>query len=531
MADYEKALATISLICVFGLFFWYGPGLSMEHSIVHEFPFNYRASDAFVHLSYLQGLNESGAWKYYKPGISLGYGDVLAFNPPLLYLAADQFSIISGLPLHDSIYYLIYFFCAVAVFLAFGFAYIYSELGAVLLLPFALIFTVDRWTTLFTWGTWPYVLGSVFLIACFIVVRRPYLLALMLAGAALSHTSEYIFACAFVIAYMVYTGRIFKWVVPIAISFFLSLYYLTIFKYTWMVVTPYNFKVQLASTYKGIWIPSLASFNLLGYVLIPAIIILLIILLSNLLTRHKINQLQFAILFILIVSFTNLVGFGLRAFQTRLFWPIYLGLIPCVVWQYIPKFKFKSIAAFSLGSLICLALVGTTTYEESPSLYGIISPEKWALFNYINSLSEDSRVLFFFNIRFDQNAQFFILNKRAYYVLPSSIDEQFNQRKLSPIHKIYHLGEGKSNYAYFNNFQFKYHLTEYGSPIKNESVCEYDYLVFDDTLSSRYSRYKEYGDLIQGALGDYNILPIFQSYDFKVYELKEGDCFDERPLS
>ncbi len=229
-----------------------------------------------------------------------------------------------------------------------------------------------------------------------------------MSGAALGHASEAIFAAGFLAFYFVLKrlkdGAFDKpWakhaVLGFGISLILSAYYLIIFKYTWMAGMPYKFEVMDAPPFAPNFGVKLSDFGMTVLLIIAGILIGL-----KRLAFRKRDEFSFtavaAGLFILIIGYTNYIGFGIRAWQTRITWPIYFAVFSGIAVYYLGKkflknWNFKYAAAISLTLLILFSC----THEGKLRGEGLGDLDGWNTLMWIkNNTPDNSKTMYFYGV-------------------------------------------------------------------------------------------------------------------------------------
>lgn len=458
-----------------------GPGVILDRGLYHSMPFNYKANDAAVHLGYITWLQEHGAWDVYAPWFSMNYADVVAFNPPILYVASVIFSNATGMPLWDSIYFIVLMFAILGCLAFFLILKRFDKWVALLACPIFLLIFFVKFSLVFTWGTWIFVVGSVILIGFFYYFDHPWLAPILLAGTALCHTPEYIFGVGFLVFYVAYNKGKDWWphLRTVLISVLISSVYLWIFYNTWMQVTPYHFKVEFASTGFDIGTVTLMDFSLL---LIPLAFGLLLLSFNFLKLKEK--RLPILIGWYMIgIGLTSLIGFGLRAFQTRLFWPIYLAVfIAYPIYFFIQNLTEDKKRVIVAVAVILLSLGVVLTHQIDKEKSSVFFKDRWDSFQWIKAnTAPTAKILNFYSFDTDQKALLWLSERNVYFIEKENLHLLFNGTNLSRYVPVRQIGECKSSYAYLDGLKFKYHWDELNKTDSSlMDLCGFDYY----TLSS-----------------------------------------------
>ncbi|MFH1590432.1 MAG: hypothetical protein ABIC95_00750 [archaeon] len=489
----ERVIESVVLVVFAIAFLVTGSGNILDSQITHPFPYGFYASDAFMHLGYSQGLEESGAWQHYPAYMSVGHSDVDAFNPPVFYQLGVLTRFINDLPLHDGLYQILTIMVLFACLTFYLLIHRYNPKVAMLSLPLMLLVNFGNFRIFYLFGTWIFAAGSFFLIVAFFFISRMkdkqdvIMLGIILAAIAMTHTSEFIFsvlAIGFYLLIKLFTGgitvkEVIRYVVSGAIAVLLASNYLIIFSKTWAKTAPFRFQILRLEEYSGNIFPSLWTFpwGLL-------IICLIGLALTVMALRKKQNDAAVFGLFMFIIGFSNFIGFGHRAFQTRHFWPIYLavffGFALFQLMRTVPG--ARSIIITGAVSVAVIAAVAGLSYMPMRGP-GLLDQFHWEAFSWIgHNLPQDAKVLYFYGDIYNQNAVLFTSKRVSYRVLDASIAKGIQEFRINRNYEVRTTGEDMSDYGYRTGlFSFGYHKEDDPEFYKNKErdICEFDYFVFD----------------------------------------------------
>ena len=107
-------LEKIFLILIFSILLYTGYSNLVDHSLKHNFPYGYLASDAFQHQIRAEAIKDAGNFRYEAPYISMGFEKVVGRYPPVIYHLSVIFSYLTGLEVYDSIYFIVFFLGSLA---------------------------------------------------------------------------------------------------------------------------------------------------------------------------------------------------------------------------------------------------------------------------------------------------------------------------------------------------------------------------------------------------------------------------------
>lgn len=505
-------LEAVFLLIVFSVMLWAGCAVLFDHKLSHDFPFAYLASDTFQHQVRAESIKLMGNYRYEAPYIVAGYTDNPGFYQPLVYHTGVLFSYLSGLETYDSAYLIVFLFGCFAALTMYLIIRQSNKHIAVLSVPLSVLLFSQALYIGFTWGHWPSVTAQFFLIAFFwgiskIDLKSSFILfAIFLSGIIMTHTSEAVFAAIFLFIYFIY--RFIKKdyslllknaVIGSIISFIACFYYLVIFKFTWAKMQPYSFNVQ--PTW-GSPMFGLLSFKFLLIFLIAGFILSFIYL-------KKKQRLVFFIGFVmLLMGYGNYFGFGLRAFQARFFWPIYLSVFFGVGIYFILKnfIKKQKSAYFAAALLFLLMLNLSVSGKIIPvtsrfTSQGLMTGQHWQMFKWFQDNVEEGKVLFFYGDFYSQNAILRNTHLPPYMASTKDMVSALQNKTIKRSYKISLLGDHHGVfYAYRKSFfDYGYHAEEEESKdptyyySKARDICDFDYYVFDKVSQ-------------QSALAQYNIL-------------------------
>jgi len=554
--DFEKLL----LAAFFALLLFIGPGITLNHKIMHDFPYGYSASDAFQHQVRAEAVKDAGSFRHDAPYISFGIENLVGRYPPVIYHLAVLLSYSAGLEVYDSIYFIVFFFTVIGILIMYFIIKNFNKNVALISLPLAILAFSLPPSIGFLWGHWPSLLAQFFLIAfawCItnINLEKSYILtSVILAAIALTHSSEAAFAIIFAGLFFVVgfiSNRLEKnfakkFFISIILFFILASYYLVIFYNTWAKAQPYSFAVM--PTWEGNPGFYLAGFGLL----------LLFILLGILFSLLKISSMHASIVFafaMLISGFSNYIGFDTRAFQIRFFWPIYLSVFfGFGIYALLKSITKKSSMAFSiilfllftilLSGMIKLpfmdnkiSLLGqemtAMPHYKGSSSQGVMDSYHWSALKWLSKKSgHNSKVYFFYGDIYSQDALLRNSKRFHYQVDPKDFIKAIQEKKIKKSYISELPGDsGGRPVTRSGLFSFEDAMTSKPDEyfFGPQSICNFDYLVFDKVSQ-------------QQALAQYNLLIaselLKKDYIKKAFENeivvilknnnKGADCIEER---
>ncbi|MBI2207984.1 hypothetical protein HYU50_00655 [Candidatus Woesearchaeota archaeon] len=551
--DLEK----IILAAFFALILFLGPGALFDHKIKHDFPFAYFASDSFQHQIRAEAIKDAGNFRYEASYISKGIENVVGRYPPGLYHLAIIMSYAAGTETYDSIYFVVAFFAIIGSLVMYLIIRNFNKTVALISLPLSALVFSHPLAIGFLWGHWPSILAQSFMVVFFWSIMRIDLeksfiiIALLLAAIALTHTSELIFAFIFlalffgtkILAKKLNKNDIKTMSLSLIIFAAASFYYLVIFYNTWMSGNAYSFVVEpVWNGNPGFYI---AGFGLL---LIPIIF-------GALFSLSKLKELHVSIILafaMLLSGFLNYIGFGLRSFQIRFFWPIYLAVffgfgIYIMVKFIVKKWNFAYTSAIFivlivlLSGLVKFPIIKQTNAQVIPVIpylnraanQGIMNPYHWEVLSWLSKNTEkNAKIYFSYGDIYGQDALLRNSKRTHYLIEPEDFINALQERKIKREYITEFPGDSGGGISYrssFFGFQ-SYEDTEpdafYYGP---RDICNFDYYVFDKVSGQQVLA--QYNLLIaQELLKKDFIKPIFENEVSLILKNNNpgDDCIEER---
>lgn len=553
----KKILEHGFLIAFLAIFLFTGVGNLFDHKIIHPYPWGYMASDAFQHQVRAESIKTMGNYKFEAPYIAGGYTDVVGFYPPLLYYNSILFSNASNLEIFDGIYLLIFLSAALSVLVFYLIIKNYNKYVAILSLPLTILIFYKAAFIGFTWGSWPAIFVQPFLIALFWTCMRFELdkmwisLGAIASAIMLIHPPEIIFGALYVLLFLISTmianrkstiQRVNKLACASIIAMILTLYFYMTFRKTWAIVFPYKFEVL--KTYPGgTPFPMLQDFGIWLILLLIGVVISTILVIKKRKTEKEQLTTKYAAiiigLFMILIGYGNYYGFSYRAFQIRLFWPLYLSVFMGIALYFIIKKTIKHFISFYLTAIVLLIITSSILSVEgipqtkvvfSP---GIMNPYHWDSLQWMKkNLPQDARVLFVNNGLYKQDA--LLRNIQRDHVLvkdPTNLVIIGNETiAINRNVKITKVGDCcGTGYPYRKTFfDYGYHYWETGGHENRTyagDICKYDYLVVDQ-VSADQNFAKLLGAVHDGLLQSKNINEVYNNKVVSILENKKpgGNC-------
>lgn len=521
-------------------------GILFDHRIKHDFPYGYFASDSFQHQIRAEAIKDAGNFKEEAFYISKGFEGAVGRYPPIIYHIAVISAYAMGIEVYDSIYLVVMFFAIISTAIIYLIIKDFNKHAALISLPLSILAFAQPASAGILWGHWPSLLAQSFLIAfawCLLRIdlEKSYiLLTIIFTSIILSHTSEAIFAVIFLLIFLVIRfiskklakSDLKNIIIALPLSFAISFYYIDIFLNTWAETQPYSFAIEpLWEGNPGFYI---SGFGLLLIFIMAGIIFSLIDF------RNVHTSLIFAFA-MLLSGYMNYIGFGLRSFQIRFFWPLYLSVFFGLGIYALMKFVLKQWnMAYSIALFIVFIILLTgaldvpliPAYKKFTS-QGIMDPYHWAALTWLGRSTEiDSKIYFFYGDMYSQDALLRNSKRMHYQADPDSYAKAIQEGKIKRNYISELPGDSgggiKIRKGFFNyEMAYKNKSDEYF--FGPQDICRFDYLIFDKIAGPQ--TLVQYNLLIAAELlkKDY-IAKAFENEAVIILKNKNigADCIEER---
>ncbi|MBI3035447.1 hypothetical protein HYY71_03920 [Candidatus Woesearchaeota archaeon] len=534
------------LAVVFATLLFLGISNLWDHRLQHEFPYGYLASDTFQQQTRVEGIKDAGNYRLEPFYIVKGFQDVVGYYPPVIHHLGIILHFSSEIPLYDTIYFMVFFNAILAAFVMYMLIRRYSKQIALLSLPLSILLFSNKPYIGFLWGHWASITGQLFLICIFWAMSRidigkiEFVLGIFIGALALSHTSELLYGVVFIFIYTLFLlffkrfelKYLKKIVIAGIISAILSFYSLYIFRNSFMVINPYQFEVS--NDWGGTPLLYLSDFGLL-------LIFLAIGVIASLLMLKKFYVPFMAGLFMLGIGYTNYIGFGIRAFQPRLLWPIYfsfffgIGLFMLI--KLVPA-KLKPISVFIIGILSLLILAGFMPVSNVPtynkiSTSGLMDIWHWKAFQWLDqNTPKDAKLFFFYGDVYDQDAILRNSKRMHGQIVPEEYIELLKNRTIRRDISTEFPADHGAGMPYKKSFlNIKLHTRENSNSLFFQShadICLFDYFIFDK--ASRQPVLAQYNLLIANGMLAKGAQNVFENEVVVILKNNKigGDCIEER---
>lgn len=447
----ETVLEVAVILAFFTAILFLGPATASEHKIRHEYPVGYAASDSYQHQSRAEAIKKMGQYKTEAPYMMAGLTDVTGFYPPVLYHVTVLFSHLAGLETYDALFFIVGFCMALAALVAYFLTKNIGKSAALLALPLTLFIATGKpFLGAATFGQMPVVVSGLFLMAAAWAIAkaklpRIYLLiAVFVAGTIMTHTSEALFFAIMmvliftvVIASKVLEGKLSalrtilsenkNLFLAVAIAAVLTAYFLPLFMGVWMKIQPYKFKVEKISESFPAATVFLSDFGFMFLLILAGLIAAVLLAvqkrkeLGTLLQSPSLFVLAYS-LFMLLAGFGTYAGFGLRSFQTRLLWPIYLaplaGFGAYQILRFLLALVGKRISPV-VAAVIITALLSTAVVARyySPPSTGSMNPFHWEAMRWIaENTPKDAKIYVLYSQVYGQTSVLYNTERVNYFL-------------------------------------------------------------------------------------------------------------------
>ncbi|MBI2541620.1 hypothetical protein HYV80_02850 [Candidatus Woesearchaeota archaeon] len=534
------------LAIVFGALLFLGISSLWGYRLQHEFPYSYLASDTFQQQTRAEGIKDAGNYRLEPYYIVKGYKDVVGYYPPVLHHLGILLHFSSGIPLYDTIYFMVFFNAILSAFVMYILIRNFSKQIALLSLPLSILLFSNKSYIGFLWGHWASITGQLFLVCIFWAMSRididktEIMLGAFIGALGLSHTSELIYSMGFIIIYTSYLLFCKKFGIAILkkiliagiISVAIAFYSLYIFMNSFMVINPYQFEVS--NDWGGTPILYLSDFKLL-------LIFLALGAAASLIMFKKFDAPVIAGLYMLGIGYTNYIGFGLRAFQPRLLWPVYFsfffGLGIYMLIKLLPA-KLRAVSVFITGILFLMVLSNMVHLPYVPTSYkistqGLMDSWHWNAFQWLGqNTPKDAKLFFFYGDVYDQDA--ILRNSKRVHaqIVPRSYAASLQNRTIKKIYEIEVPADHGAGMPYMKSFlkiglHQRDNLDEWVWQ-NFADVCSFDYFIFDK--ASRQPALSQYNLLIANEMLKNGAANVFENDVVVILKngATGGDCIEER---
>jgi len=536
------------LLVFFGVLLLLGVGNFWDYNLQHEFPYGYLASDTFQQQTRAAGISDAGNYRFEPFYIVKGFEDVVGYYPPVIHHLGVVLRFATGTPVYDTTYFMVFFNAIMATLVMYIIIRRYNKQIAILSLPLSILIFSNKAYIGFVWGHWASLTGQMLLLCVFWAISRleikkiEILLGIFLGALALSHTSELIYVTGFLAIYcvsllilkkldFVFVKKMFTAGI---ISGVLAAYSLFIFMNSFMVVNPYSFEVS--TDWGGTPTFLLTDFMLL---LIPLAI-------GAVLSLLMFKKFRIPILigfFMLLIGYTNYIGFGIRAFQPRFLWPVYFsfffGLSFYMLIKFVPS-KFKTISTLALSVLFILALSNVIAIPKIPtynkiSTSGLMSSEDWEGFQWISeNTNAKAKIYYFYGDVYNQDA--ILRNSKRFHsqVEPDDFIAALQEQKIKRSYKSEIPADHGAGMPYLKSFlSIGLHSEDYAKSSildinGSVDICIFDYVVFNK--ASRQPVLAQYNILIANEMLQKGANLVFENQLLVILKNNNigAECIEER---
>ncbi len=548
MPDKKLDLEIIALILFAGAFLWFASSNILGNQLNHQYPIGFFASDSFQNYGIAEGLKEQGNYFYQPAAVAGGYKDVPGLHYPIIYHLAVIFANLAGITTHDSLIF-------VAILLLLGTAltvYLlirkFSKNAAILSLPLMLLASYGKFSLAITFGQHGLIAGSFFLAAFLWALTKFDLeevifLAIFLSASMLGHAPEFVFSVIFMAFYLLiklltkqFRLSYIKKLMLIGIStFILTIYYYLILKGTWIAQGYSKLEfVTVKQFMEGMAFPPVLfsqDFHLAVLLAFGVGLVLAITLFAQ-----KKESAFPALIFLVMLGFSNYVGYGHKAFQQRFLWPIYMAAFVGLAIYFGVKLLLKKVTvvyALLIFLLLSAGIVWAYSGKTQPS--SMMDPYHWDSFIWIQkNVPKESTVYFFYQDFTTQHSLYYASSQRKSYVIEfQAFIEAVKNGKILREYVMGLSAEAGAKLPYRKSlFKYGFHVDEEPKTMEDSfDICSMEYAVFDKL--SRQQVFADYNIKIMNELKKNPWIVEVYSGNPLVSILKNSKpgekCIDEQP--
>lgn len=569
--DLEK----IFLVLFFGVFLLLGNGFLSDHRLQHGYPYAYLASDAFQHQTRAQGIKDAGNYINEPSYIVMGVQNAVGYYPPVLYHLSVTLSYLSGLEVYDTIYFLVFFFAAIASLVMYFIIKNFNRNVALISLPFSFLVFYGGLYTGFAWGHWPTIVSQFFLICVFWYSSRTDLgksyifLGIFIAATFMTHTSETVYAALYLILFFIVSSVINKKIeinliknfsLGAIIALIITFYYLVIFKYVWGVRQTFEFAVSKTWDNPTMY---LSDFKLILLLMAAGMVFAAMSItqirqsakgesaelkIDGLKSDESYHQFlirkslvpALAALSMMVIGNGNYFGFREKAFQLRFLWPVFLSffigfgiyqLLKLVIKEW--KVWYSVVLSIIITIVIISPSIPLMPHYSLLESSGLMDQFHWESFNWLAKNTEkDAKIYFFYGDIYSQDALLRNSKRMHYQITPEGIVDAIQKKEIRRIYDSELPGDGGGGGPYRKSFfSFGFGIDELPKEVRGpkQDICRFNYLVFDRV--SQQPVLAQYNLIVASELAkkDY-IKPVFENNYVVILKNNNpgADCIEQR---
>ncbi|MBI4140279.1 hypothetical protein HY485_00420 [Candidatus Woesearchaeota archaeon] len=527
----ETTVEAAFLLIFVGIMLWIGIADTWGHKIQHPFPYSYLASDTFQHQTRAQWIKDAGNYRYEAPYYSAGLTDVVGFYPPILNHLSVLLSYSSGLEVYDTILFLTVLFTIIGMLILYIILREWNINIALLSLPLTTyIFTILETRRAFLWGHWSALLGDFFFVAIAWILfnfEKKYsaiFLGILLSATILGHTAATVFALLFIIVFTVTSLITHRFnlvhlkgiIIALIITLAVSAYFLILFKQSWMIIYPFTFTIE-TDWNSGGGLVQLKHFGTITLI-IMALGFRTLLFSRQPVFNHEEEKGKFFqklfVIFSLIAGLTNYVGFTIRAFNFRFYWPITLApLFGIALYTHLKSFceKTKLIGTAILSLLIMMLLI-KINYQPTDAINGLMNQYTWQTLAWIrDNTPHDSKPLFFYGEAYDQDGSLGNTHRINARTEIDELKKTLEKGALERNYSVKYLIEAGAGLPYKKG-QLSYGLHSVENNITNKKMadlCNFNYYIFDTW--GKNPQLVKLNNIIRRNLTGHNFTKVFEN--------------------
>ena len=545
MIQIKLDLEKVFLVLFFGVFLLLGNGFLFGHRLQHDYPYAYLASDAFQHQTRAQGIKDAGSYKNEPSYIVMGVQNAVGYYPPALYHLGVILSYVSGLEVYDTIYFLVFFFAAVASLVMYFIIKQFNKNVALISLPVSLLVFSGGLYTGFAWGHWPTIASQFFLICVFWYSSRTDLnksyifLGIFTAATFMTHTSETVFAAIYLVLFFIASSIINKkiglsltknFIFGAIIALIAVFHYLVIFRYVWGVRQTFEFAVSKTWDNPTMY---LSDFKLLLLFMAAGIIF-------SLLSIRKSLVPALASISMIIIGNGNYFGFREKAFQLRFLWPVFLSFLIgfgiCQLLKFLIKewkTSYSIVLSVAMAVLIITPAVPLMPHYRLLESSGLMDSLHWESFSWLAKNTEKgAKIYFFYGDIYSQDALLRNSKRMHYQITPEGMVDAIQKKEIRRVYDSELPGDGGGGGPYRKSFfSFGFGIDELPKDVRSpkQDICKFNYLVFDRAASQQ--AFAQYNLLVASELAKKEYIhPVFENNYVVILKNNNpgADCIEQR---
>jgi hypothetical protein len=422
--DNKKLLSIFLFIIVLYLFFQLFSVIYINGQLEHDFPYLYKAGDAYWLGSVIDDVNYKGHYREMQQNLIAHTNQSLTtVEPPLFIYFASGVSNILDIESYDAINIAVILLLLASFGICFLFLYMWNTIYAYVFLPYSFMILYYPYNVLYTWGLWRPMMAIIPILASLLLFNTDLpkgnllLLTIFFISSILAYPFYGLIFIGILILYILlrnfFVNKVFASSKQLLFIALLGILF-TIPYFIDLFVSRIGFSqsasyIASMSNYYSIGNFSVGFADVIWFIPILCFSILLIIYLIHSAMQKSESEYNLYLLITLLII-TTLPSFGIlqRSFPIRLFWPFLFYLVSSVgfgllIAFIVQKLNNKLLIAYAFSILIFLFMMfafwiptyNISKIHNSENFDNPITPKNyWLAMKEINdNTNQDSHIL------------------------------------------------------------------------------------------------------------------------------------------